>query len=162
MNNRCNDGKGVSPDDGHRFHQDISTNIFELLRTYVVRHRNGKVYYAPFDVYLDQINVHQPDILFVSNKNRIQTDGGAEGAPDFIVEILSPKTAHLDTKSKRRVYARSGVKELWLVDPEQKLVSIYFLQQDREKPAATYGETDTFTSPHFPGLKFKGAKIFQR
>src|SRR5215212_8445354 len=102
----------------NRFHQDISANIFELVRAYVVRHRNGKVYYAPFDVYLDEINVHQPDILFVCNKNRILTDAGAEGAPDFVVEILSPKTAHLDTKSKRQVYARSGVKEFWIVDPD--------------------------------------------
>jgi Uma2 family endonuclease len=146
----------------NRYHQDISANIFELLRAYVRRHRHGKVYYAPFDVYLDQINVHQPDILFIANKNRILTDAGAEGAPDFIVEILSPKTAHLDTKSKRRIYARSGVKELWIVDPDLKAISVYHLQKDSEQPVATYSEKETFTSPHFPRLKFKGIKIFKR
>jgi Uma2 family endonuclease len=54
------------------------------------------------------------------------------------------------------------VKELWIIDPATKLIEVYFLQKDSEKPAATYQESDTFTSPHFPGLKFKGKRIFRR
>jgi Uma2 family endonuclease len=100
--------------------------------------------------------VHQPDIVFIAKANyAILTDAGAEGAPDFIVEILSPKTAFLDKKAKRKVYARSGVKELWLVDPDTKTVHVYFLQDDADHPAATYAEKDTFNSPHFPGLKIR-------
>jgi len=121
------------------------------------------LYAAPVYVYLDEINVHQPDVVFVSNKNKsILTYAGAEGAPDFLVEILSPKTAELDKKPKRRVFARSGVKELWIVDPEAKLVHVYFLQKDADRPAATYSEKETFASPHFPGLKISCAKIFKR
>ena len=147
----------------NRYHQDISANIHFIIRRYLEKHPIGKLYNAPFDVYLDQNNVFQPDLVFVSRKNlSILTDAGAEGAPDFIIEILSPKTAHLDKKHKRRVYARRGVKELWFVDPDTKLVHIYLLQKDAERPAATWSETDTFTSPHFPGLKFKGVKIFSR
>ena len=147
----------------NRFHQDISGNIYYLLRGYLETHPIGKLYEAPFDVFFDEFNAHQPDIVFISKANyAILTDAGAEGAPDFIVEILSPKTEFLDKKSKRNVYARSGVKELWLVEPEAKTVHVYFLQDDPEHPAATHSAKDTFTSPHFPGLKIKGAKIFKR
>jgi Uma2 family endonuclease len=147
----------------NRFHQDISGNIYFLLREYLEEHPIGKLYEAPFDVYLDPINAHQPDIVFVSRANyHLLTDAGVEGAPDFIVEILSPKTAFLDKKSKRKVYARSGVKELWLVDPDTRTIQVYFLDRDPERPAATHSEKDTFTSPHFPGLKIRGARIFKR
>jgi Uma2 family endonuclease len=147
----------------NRYHQDISVNITLLLGKYLERHPIGKLYTAPFDVYFDEINVHQPDVVFVSNKNKsVLTYAGAEGAPDFLAEILSPKTAELDKKPKRRVFARSGVNELWIIDPEAKLVHVYFLQKDAERPAATYSEKDTFASPHFPGLKISGVKIFKR
>src|SRR5207249_12228837 len=145
------------------YDEEISLNITLLLGKYLEKHPIGKLYTAPFDVYFDEINVHQPDLVFVSKKNRsVLTYAGAEGAPDFLVEILSPKTAGLDKKPKRRVFARCGVKELWLIDPDAKLVHVYFLQKDTEHPAATYREKDTFASPHFPGLKIKGATIFKR
>jgi len=147
----------------NRYHQDVSQNITLLLGKYLEKHPIGKLYAAPFDVYFDEINVHQPDVVFVSNRNKsILTYAGAEGAPDLLVEILSPKTAELDKKPKRRVFARSGVNELWIIDPEAKLVHVYFLQKDAERPAATHSEKDTFASPHFPGLKISGAKIFKR
>jgi len=101
--------------------------------------------------------------VFVSKKNRsVLTYAGAEGAPDLLVGILSPKTAELDKKPKRRVFARSGVKELWIIDPETKLIHVYYLQKDAERPAATCAEADTVTSPDFPGLKIKGATVFKR
>jgi len=147
----------------NRYHQEISGNIYLLLAKYLEKHPLGKLYTAPFDVYFDEINVHQPDLVFVSNKNRsVLTYAGAEGAPDCLVEILSPKTAELDKKPKRRVFARCGVKELWIIDPDSKLVHIYFLQKNADLPVATHSEKDTFTSPHFPGLKIKGATIFKR
>lgn len=78
----------------NRYHQDISVNIQFIIRAYPEKHPIGKLYDAPFDVYLNENNVFQPDLVFVSKKNSsILTDAGAEGAPDFIVEILSPKTA---------------------------------------------------------------------
>src|SRR5262245_3040556 len=147
----------------NRYHQDISLNITLLLGKYLEKHPIGKLYAAPFDVYFDEINVHQPDLMFVSKrKPSVLTPAWAEVAPDFLVEILSPKTAELDKKPKRRVFARSGVKELWIIDPETKLIQVYYLQKDAERPAASYAEKDAFTSPHFPGLKIKGATVFKR
>ncbi len=103
----------------NRYHQEISGNIYLLLAKYLEKHPIGKLYAAPFDVYFDEINVHQPDLVFVSRKNlSILTHAGAD--------------------------------------------HVYFLQKDAERPAATWSEKDTFASPHFPGLKIKGATVFKR
>ena len=94
-------------------------------------HPIGVLYDAPFDVYLTDTDVFQPDLLVVLNQNRgILTDAGAEGAPDFVVEVLSSKTRQLDLVNKKRIYARMGVKELWIIDPEPKEVAIYRFDQD--------------------------------
>jgi Uma2 family endonuclease len=145
----------------NRYHQDISRNLEYILLDYLEKHPIGTLYDAPFDVYLDDYNVFQPDILVVLKERlSILTDAGAEGAPDFVVEILSPKTARLDRDNKRRVYATSGVRELWIITPESRQIEVYLLPQDAANPAATYGENDTFESALFPGLRFNAAKIF--
>lgn len=145
----------------NRYHQEISFNLEYILRQYLERHSIGKIYHAPFDVYLDEYNVFQPDILVVLNERlSILTDAGAEGAPDFVVEILSPKTARLDRDNKRRVYATSGVRELWIIDPETRTIEVYLLQRDAANPAAIHSAIDTFESALFPDLRFKAAKIF--
>jgi len=147
----------------NRCHQDISLNIELMLAEYLKKHSVGRIYHAPFDVYLDETNAHQPDVVFIARSNySILSDAGCEGAPDFVVEILSPKTAHLDKKAKRPIYARAGVKELRIVDPDAKCIDVYLLQKDADRPAASYTERDVFSSPHFPGLKISGAKIFKR
>jgi Uma2 family endonuclease len=145
----------------NRFHQDIALNVAVILYRYLEKKPIGSVYTAPFDVYLDEINAVQPDVVFVAKGNEILTPQGAAGVPDFVVEVLSPKTAHLDKKSKRRVYARSGVTELWIIDPDAEKIHIYLLQKDAEKPAHTYNARDSFTSATFPGLKFKASAIFR-
>lgn len=145
----------------NRFHQDISRNLEYILLEYLEENPIGTLYHAPFDVYLDDYNVFQPDILVVLQERlSILTDAGAEGAPDFVVEILSPKTARLDRDNKRRVYATSGVRELWIIAPETRQIQVYLLATDPAHPAATYGEADTFESALFPWLRFKGAAIF--
>jgi Uma2 family endonuclease len=106
--------------------------------------------------------VYQPDVVFVSNQRRsIITRDGLEGAPDLVVEVLSPGTARLDRGSKRKIYARTGVKELWLADPETKLIVVYQLAVDPEAPAATYGVKAVFHSPLLPGLRIKASSLFK-
>ena len=145
----------------NRYHQDISRNLEYILLDYLDEHPIGKLYDAPFDVYLDDYNVFQPDILVVLNDRlSILTDAGAEGAPDFVVEILSPKTARLDRDNKRRVYATSGVRELWIIAPETRTIEVYLLGKDAAKPAATYTALELFESTLFPGLRFDARKIF--
>ena len=97
----------------NRFHQEIAANIFSALDREVRSQNLGKLYFAPFDVYFDFFNAHEPDLVFISKaRAHILTDAGAEGAPDLVVEILSPKTARLDRNKKRLVCARAGVQEL--------------------------------------------------
>ncbi|MBI3850857.1 MAG: Uma2 family endonuclease [Verrucomicrobia bacterium] len=147
----------------NRYHQDISGNIEFILMKYLEKHRVGKLYDAPFDVYLGEHNVFQPDKAFVSNERlSILTDMGAEGAPNLVVEILSDSTAHLDKKTKLKVYAANGVEELWLVDPETKSVKLYRFQDSAEEPAAVYHRNESFTSPCFPGLSISLSEIFKR
>ena len=145
----------------NRYHQDISGNLVFILRNHLKKHPLGKVYTAPFDVYLDEHNTFQPDILFVSKERLgILTEQGAEGAPELIVEILSPGTARLDLDRKRKVYVRHRVIELWIIVPETRQVQIYRLQEQPERPSAIYERTDIFESALLPGLRISSAEIF--
>ncbi len=147
----------------NRFHQIISRNLWFMLMKFLEKRPLGELYHAPFDVYLSEHDVYQPDLVFVKKDNfEVLTDAGVEGTPDWVAEILSPSNACLDKKAKLRGYARTGVAELWLIDPDTRLVHVYRLQDDAEKPAATHGEKDTFTSPLFPGLTIRVAEIFKR
>lgn len=146
----------------NRYHQDISRNLEYILLEYLDDHPIGALYHAPFDVFLDETNVFQPDILFVSNQRRhILTDAGAEGAPDFIVEILSPKTAKLDLVNKRRQFARHGVDELWIIDPVEKTVAIHRFAENPDAAVAVVKEGEPLSTPHFPGLNIDTHRVFR-
>ena len=145
-----------------RFHQDISRNLEVMLANYLSEHPIGVLYDAPFDVYLTDTDVFQPDLLIVLNENRgILTDAGAEGAPDLVVEVLSPKTRQLDLVTKKRIYARMGVKELWIIDPEPKEVAVYRFDQDTTEPVAKLGRQEELNSPLLPNMAIRIGEIFR-
>lgn len=122
-------------------HQEVIGEVFLSIAGYVKKHRLGKVRIAPYDVYLDAQNAFQPDIVFVSTE-RLHTikRNGLHGAPDLIVEILSPATSKLDKQQKKNVYERCGVKEYWIIDPTDRSVYGYELVNNtfRDLPL-TYG-----------------------
>ena len=147
----------------NRYHQDISRNLEFLLLKYLEKHPVGKIYDAPFDVYLTRYNVFQPDILFVANDRlAILTEAGASGAPNLVIEILSARTATLDKESKRKVYAREGVEEMWLLDPALKTVAVYRLQERPAEPLAIHGLKDKLETICFPGLKLRVKDLFRQ
>jgi Uma2 family endonuclease len=147
----------------NRFHQDISRNLMVLLANYLSTQPIGVLYDAPFDVFLSEVDVFQPDLLIVLNENRgILTDAGAEGAPDLVVEVLSAKTRQLDLVHKKRVYARMGIKELWIIDPEQKNMTVYRFDQDPTDPVATIAGQEEISSPLLPGFKIALQDVFRR
>ena len=116
-------------------HQAIVHNIDGLLFT-LTRRKKCKVYPAPFDVYLkglesDKDTVVQPDICIICDPAKIH-DRGCVGAPDMIVEIVSPSTLKKDIDYKYHLYEENGVKEYWIVSPEYKQVSVYLLNQNNE------------------------------
>jgi Uma2 family endonuclease len=143
-------------------HQQISVNIEEIIQAYLRNNPIGRLLHAPLDVCLSEINVYQPDVLFFTNARKsILGKRCIEGAPDFVVEILSESTAHLDKGQKRKIYARTGVKELWLIDPDLKEIAVFELKKNAETPTATYSGDDTFGSPMFPELKFSCSEVFR-
>ena len=143
--------------------KNIAGNIYFLIRSYLEEHRGGKVLIGPLEVRLPDEKVYEPDLLFIANSRKaILTPIKVEGAPNLIVEVLSPRTAKLDKGAKRVVYARAGVEELWIVDPEAKRVHVYRLRESAETPVATYGVRGKIESQIFPGLKIPVAKVFQQ
>jgi Uma2 family endonuclease len=113
-------------------HQKYLGELFVQLLTHVRNKKLGEVRIAPYDVYLDTKNAFQPDLIFISNENlhKIQ-ENGLHGAPDLVIEVLSPGTAKYDKGKKKNVYERCGVKEYWIVDPATKIVTGYTFQENQ-------------------------------
>jgi Uma2 family endonuclease len=147
----------------NRFHQEISRNLQFELHSYLKHNPIGRLFNAPFDVYLDEINVFQPDIMIVLNQRLgILTEEGAEGAPELIVEILSPKTRRLDLINKKQEYARAGVKELWIIDPEPRAIMIHEFAYDGAEKIQQVEEADTLSTDLLPGFRLAVRTIFER
>jgi Uma2 family endonuclease len=143
------------------FHQEIIGRIFLLLGKYLERNPVGALGLSPLDVFLTETNVFQPDLLFFTNERAsIKRADGVHGAPDLVIEVLSPGTSRLDQGSKKRVYARCGVTELWLIAPDAREVTVYNLRASATEPAATWREGDVFTCAFFPGLQIETARFF--
>ncbi|MBI5207515.1 MAG: Uma2 family endonuclease [Candidatus Firestonebacteria bacterium] len=142
------------------YHQRISKKIYYELEKFIREKRIGEIFYAPCDVHLDNGNVFQPDILFVS-KNRLNIIGekNIQGAPDLIIEILSEATAYMDFGKKKRLYARFGVKEYWIADPQEKVIEIYSLKDNMFILINTFSEKDILKSS-FLGIEIKLSDIF--
>jgi Uma2 family endonuclease len=146
----------------NRFHQDVVLNLAFILKRYLAQSSLGVLYVAPMDVYLDDINVYEPDLLFVSNERRsLLKDDGIHGAPDLVVEILSPSTAKLD-KRKRANFAKHGTCEFWQVDPVLLQIQRFDFARDVAKPVQIIDEGENFDSPLFPGLVLSTQEIFRR
>jgi len=144
------------------YHQSIAGCIYSQILRFLEKKPIGEVFIAPLDVFLTDVNIYQPDVVFVSNRRRSMiTEHGIEGAPDLVVEILSPGTARFDKGSKRKIYGRTGVRELWLVDPVARLLHVYDLSRNPESPAMTHNEKAVFTTPLLPGLRLRASSIFK-
>ncbi len=120
----------VSPSPTYR-HQSICGDFFWKLKSFVENEKSGEVLYE-FDVHFDDDNVLRPDILFIKSERKdIIKDNWVEGVPDMVIEVISPSSAAKDTVVKREVYERFGVKEYWIVDPENEDVFVYENREGR-------------------------------
>lgn len=100
-------------------HQRIITRLISQIYAYTEKFDLGEVFTAPFDVYLDEhSNAVQPDILFIAKANLSIIQGHVHGVPDLIIEILSAGNPAHDTKRKKELYEKFGVREYWIIDPE--------------------------------------------
>jgi Uma2 family endonuclease len=144
------------------FHQKLVVRLLRLLAAFVEGREAGEVCVAPLDVILTEEDVVQPDIVYVSNARKgIIAPEGLRGAPDLCVEVLSPASRDLDRQAKRVLYARHGVTELWLVDPDARTIELFRLQEQPHAPMRIFREDETLTTALLPGLEVKLADVFE-
>ena len=142
-------------------HQRVSGSLFLALHPFISGRNLGIIRYAPVDVVLSDHDVVQPDLLFVSHERAaIRTPANLQGAPDLAVEVLSPSTEGYDRGYKRELYARHGVREYWLVDPDAETIEVLTPGNGGFIRYALYGGRETLTSPLLPGLAVDLAAIF--
>ena len=166
------DGRRHEVLDGHHVmspaprtaHQRLVLDLAFELHAHVRRHRLGEVYVAPFDVLLSATDIVQPDVCFVAAaRRRIVTELNCEGAPDLVVEVLSPSTRRRDLVDKRTLYERTGVAEYWAVDPEADVVDVFRLDD-----AGRYGRperadarlSDRIETALLPGFALSVSDLF--
>ncbi len=165
------------PDDGKRYelingelilaaaplapHQFVIAALIEFLRSFARRQGLGKVAGAPFDVFLARDIVLQPDVLFISNaRMHILREGRIHGAPDLVVEVLSPSTESRDRNDKARLYWRHGVLEYWLVDTSRRTIEVFGAGRTGFELLAVYDEGDSLESPTLSGLSLDTGRVF--
>jgi Uma2 family endonuclease len=113
-------------------HQRILRKLMVAINSFVESNNGGEIFCAPIDVILDNYNVLQPDLIFISaSQGEILSNIAIKGAPDLVIEILSPTSVVRDRFAKKRIYERSGIKEYWLVSPEYAEIEVFVLKDKR-------------------------------
>jgi len=137
------------------WHQDWLMDLAFLLRQHVREYRLGRLFIAPVDVVPDDENTIQPDLVFVASaKAGMLRQCAIFGAPDLLVELVSPSSARRDRYVKKELYARFGVKEYWIGDPANSSMEILALDKGRYKPHCAAEEKGKLTSLVLTGLEF--------
>jgi len=136
-------------------HQKSSGKLFAQLDYFCTKHDLGEVYDAPIDVILPgRANPVQPDVLFIAKRRlRIIKEERIEGAPDLVVEVLSPWNWTTDRRKKFQIYAQAGVREYWIVDPEARTIEVFTLKRSAYELVDKYKSGDTVSSKLLPGFK---------
>jgi len=143
-----------------RAHQNVVTQLSYYLVEFVKREERGRVYVAPFDVVFSFHDVVEPDILYVSKERAsVVTEKNVQGAPDLVVEVLSASTAEIDRTTKLKLYARYGVQEYWLIDPEECTAEVYRSEARGFERVASLQPSDLLTTPLLPGFSVLLSKL---
>lgn len=163
------DGKRYEIIDGELFmstaptsnHQRIVRNLLVALCIYLKDYPFGEAIPAPIEVFFSETNIVQPDIVFISNeRSDIIKPTQIFGAPDLVVEVLSPGTEKRDRTVKMKMYAKFGVREYWMAKEETGVVEIFRLQKGQLQSAGRLGKSQKLTSPLFPELEIPIKDIF--
>ena len=159
------DGEHYVTPSPHVKHQAVSGNLHFMIRSWLEQHPVGRIFYAPFDVVFTNVDVVEPDLLYLSDERatRFLTEKHVTGAPDLVIEIGSPGTRKRDETIKRRLYERTGVPEYWVVDPLGETIRVYRNQDGQfGRPLELTSEAGhVLTTPQFAGLELPLRKIFE-
>jgi len=142
-------------------HQTVLQNLDMSLGALVLKHELGEVWPAPLDVRLGEDTSLQPDLIFVSKAQaNILREEFVDGAPDLVVEVLSPSTSAHDRATKLPIYATAGVPEFWLIDPVAKTLEVLKLQGTNYLLHAILAADQSLTSSLFPGWQLPLNQLF--
>ncbi len=144
------------------YHQQVSRKLERILEDFVIDNDMGEVFDAPCDVVFSKTDVVQPDIFFILKQRLyIINKTNIKGAPDLIIEIISPISTGRDKVIKKKLYADHKVKEYWVVDPKGKTIQIYALVSELYEMACSYNEPDDIVqSKLLKGLSFTLKEIW--
>jgi Uma2 family endonuclease len=142
-------------------HQRIVKHVTRKLDKFVESFKLGEVFVSPLDVILDNGNVCEPDVLFVSSINKnIVTLKNIMGAPDLVVEVVSKGAVVRDYIEKRNDYERFGVKEYWLIDPLNETIIVYSMKNSVYKVFSSIEEQGVASSKILEGFELSFEEIF--
>ena len=142
-------------------HQESSGNLYSILRAFVLANLLGRVVYSPIDMFLSDGDVFQPDIVFISNERLgiIRSDG-IHGAPDLVIEVLSPGTERIDRTLKSERYEMSDVSEYWQANPIAKTILVLRARDGAFERVGLFTEGMTLETPLLPGLRVDVSEVF--
>jgi Uma2 family endonuclease len=143
------------------YHQKVLLNLTGAFWMFLESHPLGEMRFAPLDVILSEHDVLEPDLLFVLNEHLDILQDWVRGAPDLVIEILSPSTEGRDRGIKLKAYARYGVGEYWIVDPAAQVIEVYRLGAEGYRLAGTHTRDMAVETPLLLGFSLAVARIFQ-
>jgi len=125
------------------WHQDVLMELAMTMRKFAKKENLGKVIPSPIDVVLSEDVVLQPDIVFIS-KERMEIIGEKAiiGSPDLVIEIVSPNTIRRDTVVKKGIYESFGVKEYWIVYPDERVIEVWVLSESGRYELYSFAEKE--------------------
>ena len=162
------DGEAYMMSPPNLAHQRISRKLSRQIDEFL----DGKtceLFYAPFGVRLfekdgdrpeDVDTLVEPDLSVICDKNKLD-DAGCKGAPDFIIEIMSPSNRRHDKVTKLNLYQRAGVREYWIVSPEMQTIEVFLLEDGFLKPKEFYGRDDQAKVTVLEGCQVDLSKVFE-
>ncbi len=146
-------------------HQAIVGNLYLIIRSWLEEHPIGRIFLSPYDVVFSEIDVVEPDLLYLSNERAAQviTPLHVRGVPELVIEIVSKGTRKRDETIKRDLYERMGVSEYWVINPQLDVMQIYRRAGSTfDRPLELSRERgDVIESPLLPGLSLPLARIFK-
>ena len=128
-----------------RIHQKISGELYTSINNHIKSKKGTcEVYHAPFAVFLnsDDKTYVEPDISVICDTNKLN-DRGCNGAPDFIIEVVSPSSRKMDYSTKNALYSEAGVREYWIVDPAKERTTVYRYEEDAAPMIFTFEQSIT-------------------